>query len=67
MYRKEASSGMAFSQRGAPQTIAPIACNNPLPVLASFLPCASLRESLNRENPNPKRDLSAMSLVIQGF
>jgi hypothetical protein len=44
-----------------------IACNNPLPVPASILPCASLRESLNREPSNPKLDLFAMSLVIQGF
>src|SRR5689334_10524435 len=35
------------SQRGAPQTIPTIACNNRPPVRGSFLPCASLRESLN--------------------
>jgi hypothetical protein len=44
-----------------------IASDNLLPVPASLLPNASLRESLNREDKNRKLDLSAMSLVIQGF
>ena len=34
---------------------------------AFLLPGASLRESLERERPNLKLDLSAVSLLIQGF
>jgi hypothetical protein len=55
------------ARRGAPQTIPRSACNDPLPIPASLFLRASLKESLNREWQNPKRDLSAMSLVIQGF
>src|ERR1044071_1117013 len=45
----------------------PDCVQRPCPTLASLLPCASLRESLNRERPNPKLGWSAMSWVIQGF